>query len=86
VVATISGRILAAFGSRLLASTPTAISRSTWRHFYPTDGSRVLADTAIVEISTWRVGVSALWIASVEDIAASTYDFHPTHGKTNVIK
>jgi hypothetical protein len=38
-----------------------------------------------VGISTWRAGAAALWIASVEDNAASTYDLHPTHGKTNVI-
>jgi hypothetical protein len=31
-------------------------------------------------ISTWRAGITALWIASVEDIAASTDNFHATHG------
>jgi hypothetical protein len=36
-------------------------------------------------ISAWRAGFAALWIASVEDIAALTYDFHATHGKTNII-
>jgi hypothetical protein len=36
-------------------------------------------------ISTWRVGATALLIASVEDTAASIYDFHATHGKTNLI-
>jgi hypothetical protein len=38
-----------------------------------------------VGISTWRIGTATLWIASVEDNAASTYDFHTTHNKTNVI-
>jgi hypothetical protein len=36
-------------------------------------------------IFTWRVGATALWIASIEDTAASIYDFHTTHGKTNLI-
>jgi hypothetical protein len=44
-----------------------------------------LADAAVVGISTWRVGAATLWIASIEDTAASTYDFHATYGKTNVI-
>jgi hypothetical protein len=55
-----------------------------------------LATTAIVRISTWRacaaaaVGIStwradAATLFSVEDNTASTYDFHATHGKTNVI-
>jgi hypothetical protein len=30
-------------------------------------------------------GASTLWIASVEDTAALTYDFQANHGKTNVI-
>jgi hypothetical protein len=30
-------------------------------------------------ISTWRAGTAAFWIASVEDIATSTNDFHATH-------
>jgi hypothetical protein len=38
-----------------------------------------------VGISTSRAGVAALWIDSVEDTAASTYDFYTTHGKTNLI-
>jgi hypothetical protein len=33
----------------------------------------------------WRTGAAALWIASIEDTATSTYDFHATHCKTNVI-
>jgi hypothetical protein len=35
--------------------------------------------------STWRVGVAALWIASVED-TASIYDFHTMHGKISLCK
>jgi hypothetical protein len=85
IAAIASGRILATFRSRLLASAPTAISRSAWRHSSPTDGSGVLADADTVGISTWRAGAAALWIASVEDTTASTYDFHATHGKTNLI-
>jgi hypothetical protein len=34
-----------------------------------------------VGISTRRACVVALWLASVEVTAASTYDFHTTHGK-----
>jgi hypothetical protein len=85
MAATASGRILAAFRSRLLVSATTAISRSVWRHSSPIDGSGVLADADAMGISTWRVGVAALWIASVEGTAALTYDFHTTHGKTNLI-
>jgi hypothetical protein len=85
MVATASGRILAAFGSRLLASSPTAVSRSVWRHSYPTNGSGLLDDADAMGISTWRAGVTALWTASVDDTASSTYDFHATHGKTNLI-
>jgi hypothetical protein len=51
----------------------------------PIDGSGLLADAAVVGISTWRAGAATLWIASIEDTATSTYDFHATHGKTNVI-
>jgi hypothetical protein len=51
-VATIaSNRILAAYRFRLLESSPTAISSSTFRHS-PTDGSRVLAITDAVGSST----------------------------------
>jgi hypothetical protein len=32
-----------------------------------------------------RAGTVALCIASVEDIAVSTYDFHATHSKINLI-
>jgi hypothetical protein len=53
--------------------------------FSPVDGLRVLADADTVGISTWRPDAAALWITSVEDTAASTYDFHTTHGKTNLI-
>jgi hypothetical protein len=85
MAATTSGKILATFGSRLLTSTPTAISRSAWRHSSPTDGSGVLADADTVGIYICRAGAAALWIASVEDTAASTCDFHAIHGKINVI-
>jgi hypothetical protein len=51
----------------------------------PTDVSGVPAITDAVGSSTWRVGVAALWIASVED-TASTYNFHTTHGKTSLCK
>jgi hypothetical protein len=84
VGATASGRILAAFGSRLLVSTPTVISRSASRPSSPTDGPGLLA-AAAVGISTERAGAATLWIASVGDNAALTYDYHATHGKTNVI-
>jgi hypothetical protein len=81
--------ILATFGSKLLASAPTTVSRSAWRHSYPTDGSGVLANTNAnadaMGISTWRAGGAALWIAAVEDTAASIYNFHTTHSKTNLI-
>jgi hypothetical protein len=80
-----SGRILAAFGSKLLASAPTVVSRSAWRSSSPTDRSGLLAAATAVEISTWRAdAATAVRIVSVED-NASTYDFHATHGKTNVI-
>jgi hypothetical protein len=36
-------------------------------------------------ISTWRAGVTVLWVTFIEDTSALTYDFHTTHGKTNVI-
>jgi hypothetical protein len=85
VVATASGRILAAFRSRLLASAPTTISRSAWSHSSPTDRLGVLANADIVGISTWRAGAVALWVTSIEDTTASTYDLHATHGKTNLI-
>jgi hypothetical protein len=83
VVATVSDRILATLESRLLAFTPTVVSRSAWRPSSPTDGSGVLAD--VVGIYTWRTGTAALWITSVEDTAASTYDLHATHSKINII-
>jgi hypothetical protein len=84
VAATVSGRVLATFGSRLLASAPIAISRSAWRHS-PTDGLGVLFDSDTVEIFTWRAGTAALWIASIENTVTSTYDFYTTHGKKNLI-
>ncbi len=76
---TASGRILAAFEFKLLAFAPIAVSRSAWRPSSPIDGSGLLATTAAVGISTWRVGTAALWIASIEDIAASSDDFHAIH-------
>jgi hypothetical protein len=85
VVATASDRILSAYRSRLLASSPTAISRSTFRHSSRTDGSGVLVVANAVRSSTWRAGAATLWIASVED-TASTYDFHTTYGKTSLCK
>jgi hypothetical protein len=78
--------ILAAFGSRLLVSAPIAVTRSDWRHSSPTNGSGVLAIADAVGISTWRVGTTALWIAFVEEDAASTYDFDVTHGKISLYK
>jgi hypothetical protein len=98
VAVTASDRILAAFGSRLLASAPTVVSRSAWRPSSLTDGSGLLVATIVVGISIWRAGIAAavgiytwradittLWIASIEDNASLTYDFHVTHCKTNVI-
>jgi hypothetical protein len=85
MAATISDRILAAYRSRLLASSPTTVSRSAFWHSSPTDGSEVLAVTDIMGSSTWRAGATTL-IASVEDTAALTYDFHATHGKTSLCK
>jgi hypothetical protein len=38
-----------------------------------------------VGISTWRAGGAALWIVAIEDTAASIYNFHTTHSKTNLI-
>jgi hypothetical protein len=83
MAATGSNRILDAFGSKLLASSPTPVSRSAWRHSSTTDGSGVLDVADAVGISTWRARVTALWITSIEDIAALTYDIHSTHGKTS---
>jgi hypothetical protein len=76
----------AAYRSRLLASSPTAISRSAFRYSSPIDGSGVLAVADTMGISTRRAGAIALWIVSVEDTAASTYDFHATHCKTSFCK
>jgi hypothetical protein len=66
VVATASGRILAAYRISAL---------------FPTDRSGVLAVADAVGSSTWRASIAALWIASMED-TASTYNFHASHGKT----
>jgi hypothetical protein len=82
---TASDRILAAFESRLLASAPIVISKSSWRPSSPTDGSGLLVTAATVGISTWRAAAATLRIAFGKDNAALTYDFHATHGKTNVI-
>jgi hypothetical protein len=82
MAATSFGRILAAFGSRLLGSAPTVISRSAWRPPSPTNGSGSgLLAAAAVGISTRRASAATLWLASVQVPAASTYDFHTTHGK-----
>jgi hypothetical protein len=78
VAATISGRILAAaYMSRLLASSPTAVFRSSFWHSSPINGSGLLTDADAVESSTWRAGVAALGMASVEDT---------THGKISLCK
>jgi hypothetical protein len=53
----------------------TVVGISTW-----TAGA-----AATMGISTWRAGAATLWIASVEANAASAYNFHATHDKTNVI-
>jgi hypothetical protein len=86
VAATASIRILAAFRSRLLMSSTTAVSRSAFRYSSHSNKSGVLVITVAVGISTWRAGIIALWIAYVEDTAASTYDFHATHGKSSLCK
>jgi hypothetical protein len=83
---TASNRILAALGSRLLASTPTAISRLEWRLLAVATAVGIstwrAGTTAIMGISTWKAGTTALWIASVGDNTTSNYNFHATHGKT----
>jgi hypothetical protein len=85
MTATASDRILAAYRSRLLASSPTAVSRSALWHSSPIDGSGVLAIADAVGSSTWRAGAAALWITSMKN-TAWTYDFHATHGKTSLYK
>jgi hypothetical protein len=85
VAATASDRIMAALRFRLLASSPTTISRSAFQHSFPTDGSALLAATDAMGRFTWRAGAAALWITSVEN-TASTYNFHATHGKTILCK
>jgi hypothetical protein len=84
VASTASGRILATFRSMLLAPSPTAVSRSAFQHSSPTAGSGLLAIADVVESFTRRAGITALWNASVDDIA-STY-FHATLGKTSLCK
>jgi hypothetical protein len=81
VADTASGRILTAFRSRLLASAPTAVSRSAWRLLTAAITTVGISTwragvAAAVGISSWWAGATALWIASVGDNAASTYDFH----------
>jgi hypothetical protein len=78
--------ILAAYRFKLLASSPTAVSRSAFWHSSPTDGPGILAITNAMGSSTWRIGIVALWIVSVDDTATSTYDFHATHGKISLCK
>jgi hypothetical protein len=80
-----SGKILVVFRSRLLVSSPIAISRSSFQHSSPIDGSGVLAIDDAVGTSTRRAGTVAFWITFVED-TTSTYDFHATHGKTSLCK
>jgi hypothetical protein len=86
VFVTISVRILTTFRSRLQASSSTAVFRSAFRHSSPTDGLGVLAIADAMGIFTWRAVAAALWIASVEDTAALTYDFDDTHSKTSLYK
>jgi hypothetical protein len=81
---TASDRLLAAFRSRLMAPSPTAISRSVFRHSFPTAGLGLLVLANAMDNSTWRAGIAALWNASVDD-TASTY-FLATHGKTSLCK
>jgi hypothetical protein len=78
--------ILAAYRFKLLASSPTTVSRSAFWHSSPTDGPGILAITNAMGSSTWRIGIIALWIVSVDDTATSTYDFHATHGKISLCK
>jgi hypothetical protein len=80
-----SGKILGAFRSMLLASSPTTVSRSAFQHSSPIDGSGLLVVADVMGSSTWRAGVVALWIASVED-TDSTYDFNITYSKTSLCK
>jgi hypothetical protein len=59
---------------------------SAWRHSSSTDGSGVLVIVDAMGISTWMAGVATLWIASVEDTIALTYDFHVTTVRQTYIK
>jgi hypothetical protein len=49
---TTSGRILAAYRSRLKASSPTTVSRSAFWHSFPIEGLGVLAIIDVVGISS----------------------------------
>jgi hypothetical protein len=84
VAATASSRILAAYMSRLLASSPIVVSKLDFQHSSSIDGLGLLAVTNAMVRSTWRAGIAALWNASVDD-TASTY-FHATHRKTGLCK
>jgi hypothetical protein len=52
MAATVSGRLLTAFRFRLLAPSPTVISRSVFQHSSPTVRSELLAVTDTVGSST----------------------------------
>jgi hypothetical protein len=84
VAATASGRLLAAFRSRLLAPSLTAVSNSVFCHSSLTTESGLLVVVDIVGSSTWSAGATALWNASMYD-TASTY-FLATHGKRSLCK
>jgi hypothetical protein len=88
VAATASGSILVTYRSRIMVSSPTVVSRSAFRHPSnpPQTGQRYWPSLTLWGSFTWRAGIAALWIAFVEDTAASTYDFHATHGKTSLCK
>jgi hypothetical protein len=76
--------ILSTYRSRLLPSSPIAISKSNFRHSSPIDEPGLLAVTDTVGSSTWMTGIVALWNASVNG-TASTY-FHAIHGKARLCK
>jgi hypothetical protein len=46
---------------------------SDFQHSYPIVGSGILTDTDPVDTSTWREGVAALWNASVDDTAMTSF-------------
>jgi hypothetical protein len=84
VATTAFDRLQAANRSRLLAPSPTAVSRTLLWHSSPTVRSGLLAVADAVGSSTYRAGTVALWNAYV-DYTASTY-FLATHDKTSLCK